>query len=83
MRVPSAPEGKTPMPFDIYQLKPLQRTYLTVTMDRVSRSFALVVPWLEDPLQDYVSTAYLLCRALDNIEAVSYTHLTLPTTPYV
>jgi farnesyl-diphosphate farnesyltransferase len=71
MRVPSAPEGKTPLPFDIYQLKPLQRTYLTVTMDRVSRSFALVVPWLEDPLQDYVSTAYLLCRALDNIEDCS------------
>ena len=57
-----------PAPFDIYELKPLQRSYLTVTMDRVSRSFALVVPWLEDPLQDYVTTAYLLCRALDNIE---------------
>jgi farnesyl-diphosphate farnesyltransferase len=53
---------------DIYQLKPLQRTYLTVTMSRVSRSFALVVPWLEDPLQDHVAAAYLLCRALDNIE---------------
>lgn len=37
-------------------------------MDRVSRSFALVVPCLEDPLQDYFATAYLLCRALDNIE---------------
>ncbi|MBX3000809.1 MAG: squalene/phytoene synthase family protein [Caldilineaceae bacterium] len=53
---------------NIYKLKPLQRTYLTVTMGRVSRSFALVVPWLEDPLQDYVATAYLLCRTLDNIE---------------
>ena len=45
-----------------------QRAYLTATMDRVSRSFALVVPCLEDPLQDYFATAYLLCRALDNIE---------------
>lgn len=53
---------------NIYKLKPLQRTYLTVTMGRVSRSFALVVPWLEEPLQDHISTAYLLCRVLDNIE---------------
>ena len=45
-----------------------QRAYLAATMDRVSRSFALVVPCLEDPLQDYFATAYLLCRALDNIE---------------
>jgi farnesyl-diphosphate farnesyltransferase len=53
---------------DVYTLKPLQRTYLTTTMGRVSRSFALVVPWLEDPLQDHVATSYLLCRVLDNIE---------------
>ncbi len=58
----------TSMLFDVYTLKPMQRRYLTITMDRVSRSFALVVPWLEDPLQDYMATAYLLCRALDNIE---------------
>ena len=55
------------MTFDIYTLLPLQRTYLTIAMGRVSRSFALVVPWLEDPLQNYVTTAYLLCRQLDNI----------------
>jgi farnesyl-diphosphate farnesyltransferase len=57
--------------WDIYTLGPLRRTYLTVTMDRVSRSFALVVPWLEDPLQDHMATAYLLCRVLDNIEDCS------------
>ena len=62
------PTDTPPPGLDIYNLKPLQRTYLTVTMDRVSRSFALVVPWLEDPLQDHIATAYLLCRALDNIE---------------
>lgn len=59
------------MTFDIYTLMPLQRTYLTIAMGRVSRSFALVVPWLEDPLQNYVTTAYLLCRQLDNIEDCS------------
>ena len=53
---------------DVHTLTPLQRTYLTTTMGRVSRSFALVVPWLENPLQDYLATAYLLCRVLDNIE---------------
>ena len=58
----------TSMLFDVYTLKPMQRRYLTIAMDRVSRSFALVVPWLEDPLQDYMATAYLHCRALDNIE---------------
>lgn len=46
----------------------MQREYLSATMERVSRSFALVVPCLEAPLQDYFATAYLLCRALDNIE---------------
>ena len=59
------------MTFDVYTLVPLQRTYLTIAMGRVSRSFALVVPWLEDPLQNYVTTAYLLCRQLDNIEDCS------------
>lgn len=62
------PANRNAALFDVYTLKPLQRTYLTSTMSRVSRSFALVVPWLEDPLQDYVATAYLLCRVLDNIE---------------
>lgn len=69
--VPKGAAESTSTPLDIYTLKPLQRTYLTVAMARVSRSFALVVPWLEDPLQDYVATAYLLCRALDNIEDCS------------
>jgi farnesyl-diphosphate farnesyltransferase len=45
-----------------------QQAYLTTAMGRVSRSFALVVPWLEEPLQTYVATAYLLCRTLDNVE---------------
>lgn len=52
----------------LFSLQPLQRTYLTVAMNRVSRSFALVVPWLEEPLQEHIAAAYLLCRTLDNIE---------------
>lgn len=53
---------------NIFTHLPLQRTYVTVAMNRVSRSFALVVPWLEEPLQEQIATAYLLCRTLDNIE---------------
>jgi farnesyl-diphosphate farnesyltransferase len=53
---------------NIFTHLPLQRTFLTVAMSKVSRSFALVIPWLEEPLQEQIATAYLLCRTLDNIE---------------
>ena len=45
-----------------------QSAYLTQHMNKVSRSFALVVSCLEEPLQQQMSTAYLICRVLDNIE---------------
>jgi phytoene/squalene synthetase len=37
-------------------------------LDRVSRSFALCIPQLDDPLRDQVALAYLLFRVLDTIE---------------
>ncbi|MBN1220268.1 MAG: squalene/phytoene synthase family protein [Anaerolineae bacterium] len=37
-------------------------------MKKVSRSFALVVPCLEPPLNHWMATAYLLCRVVDNVE---------------
>ena len=45
-----------------------QSAYLTQQMKKVSRSFALVVSYLEEPLQQQMATAYLICRVLDNIE---------------
>src|SRR5512145_447243 len=42
--------------------------YLEQHLGSVSRSFALVIPLLEMPLQHYLATAYLLCRVVDNIE---------------
>ncbi|UCG24429.1 MAG: squalene/phytoene synthase family protein, partial [Chloroflexota bacterium] len=33
-----------------------------------SRSFALVVSYVEEPLREYLSAAYLVCRVVDNIE---------------
>ncbi|MBD2683629.1 MULTISPECIES: squalene/phytoene synthase family protein [Nostoc] len=37
-------------------------------MNKVSRSFALVTPCFEEPLDSFMSTAYLICRIVDNIE---------------
>lgn len=45
-----------------------QREYLETFMHRVSRSFALVTPCFEEPLDAFMSIAYLLCRVADNIE---------------
>jgi len=38
------------------------------SLDRVSRSFALTVPVLPQPLRDQVCVSYLLCRIADTIE---------------
>ncbi|MGD2050686.1 MAG: squalene/phytoene synthase family protein [Chloroflexota bacterium] len=42
--------------------------YLDAQMKRVSRSFALVVSYIEEPLKAQLATAYLICRVVDNIE---------------
>jgi farnesyl-diphosphate farnesyltransferase len=49
-------------------LSPGDAAYLQTWMDRVSRSFAVVVACLEAPLNSYMSAAYLICRVIDNIE---------------
>jgi len=45
-----------------------QGAYLKNQMNKVSRSFAVVVAPLEQPLRGLLSTAYLICRVADNIE---------------
>jgi farnesyl-diphosphate farnesyltransferase len=45
-----------------------QESYLSDQMNKVSRSFAVVVSEVEQPLRGYLSIAYLLCRVTDNIE---------------
>lgn len=37
-------------------------------MKQVSRSFSLVAPEVDSPLDDYLAAAYLICRVVDNIE---------------
>jgi len=50
------------------KLTDAEKKYLADTMNKVSRSFALVVLSLEEPLNAYLATAYLICRVVDNIE---------------
>jgi farnesyl-diphosphate farnesyltransferase len=50
------------------------RTYLDTWMNKVSRSFAVVVPAVEEPLRYYLAAAYLICRVIDNIEDCSQPH---------
>ncbi|WP_309732295.1 squalene/phytoene synthase family protein [Chamaesiphon sp. OTE_75_metabat_556] len=53
------------MKFDLtYQ----QEDYLEEFLHKVSRSFALIIPCLEKPLDLMIATSYLLCRVADNIE---------------
>ncbi|MGE0386721.1 MAG: phytoene/squalene synthase family protein [Gammaproteobacteria bacterium] len=42
--------------------------YQRIALDGVSRTFALTIPQLPDPLRDAVGNAYLLCRIADTIE---------------
>jgi uncharacterized membrane protein len=58
---------------DIDEMDPIELTqaekrYLSDEMEKVSRSFALVVPTLEEPFNFYTAVAYLICRVVDNIE---------------
>jgi farnesyl-diphosphate farnesyltransferase len=51
-----------------FSLTKLEKKYLTDSMNKVSRSFALVTPCFEYPLNHFMSAAYLICRVVDNIE---------------
>lgn len=55
----------------IHKLTSYQSAYLADNMARVSRSFAIVAPEVEAPMDDYLATAYLVCRVVDNIEDVA------------
>ena len=37
-------------------------------LNKVSRSFALTIPLMSNPLQEYVGLAYLICRIVDTVE---------------
>jgi len=51
-----------------FTLTQVETKYLETFMQQVSRSFALIVPCLEPPLNHFLATAYLICRVADNIE---------------
>lgn len=37
-------------------------------LNKVSRSFALTIPLMPNPLRDYIALAYLMCRIVDTVE---------------
>lgn len=45
-----------------------KKKYLNAMMKEVSRSFVLVTNCLEEPLDNEMAAAYLICRVVDNIE---------------
>lgn len=51
-----------------YHLTKMEKAYLSTYMNKVSRSFTLVAPQVESPLDDYLAVSYLICRVVDNIE---------------
>ena len=51
-----------------FKLDNTEKQYIENQLEKVSRSFALVIPTLEEPLNYYMATAYLICRVVDNIE---------------
>ena len=51
-----------------FELTKAEDHYIRDSMNKVSRSFALVTPCFEYPLNKFVSVAYLICRVADNIE---------------
>ena len=53
------------------ELTSTEERYLSAWMEKTSRSFALLIPWLEAPLNNYLAIAYLICRMVDNIEDCS------------
>lgn len=50
------------------QLMDNDRSYQIHILQRVSRTFALTIPQLPDPLPEVLGNAYLLCRIIDTIE---------------
>lgn len=59
---------------ETFEVSKREQKYLDAQMKKVSRSFALVVSYLEQPLKEQLTTAYLICRVVDNIEDCTEPH---------
>jgi farnesyl-diphosphate farnesyltransferase len=58
----------TPRPESDMPLTPQFRDYCREALPAVSRTFALGIELLREPLRDEIGVAYLICRILDTIE---------------
>lgn len=52
----------------LHYVTPRQKQYLREWASRTSRSFVLMFPHLDEPMDSIVAAAYQLCRVADNIE---------------
>jgi farnesyl-diphosphate farnesyltransferase len=57
-----------------FRLTSTQKKYLEQQLESVSRSFAIVIPYIDPPVRHYLAVAYLLCRIADNIEDCGQPH---------
>jgi farnesyl-diphosphate farnesyltransferase len=62
------PQGNMTSKRSALSLSAAEITYLDKWMNKVSRSFALVVASLEEPMSHYLEVAYLICRVIDTVE---------------
>lgn len=62
--VPNADSKETPEPSS--QVLTSEELYNHLNL--VSRSFAITIPFMKEPLRDQVALAYLLCRIVDTVE---------------
>ena len=53
---------------EIYMAREMTRDRQDEHLQLVSRTFALTIPMLGNPLADWVGLAYLVCRTLDTVE---------------
>jgi len=67
-------EAKTHPYQELFIFNLAREDYLQNQMNKVSRSFAVVVAPLEQPLRVFLSTAYLVRRVADNIEDCRQTY---------
>ncbi len=58
----------------VFRLTSTQKKYLEQQLEGVSRSFAILIPFIDPPVRHYLAVAYLLCRVADNIEDCGQMH---------
>ena len=70
----------------ISQINSIEKKFTELSNDQLrdyTKKFKTEIQSLKNPSQQKIEKINTKINSTSNIEAVSYTHLTLPTTPYV